>query len=68
MRVPSGKNATALTRDVCPTRVATAVPVVASQSRAVLSSEPVRTRVPSGENATALTPSVWPVRVATGLP
>ena len=66
--MPSGENATALTESVCPARVATALPVAASHSRAVLSSEPVRTRVPSGENATAQTESVCPARVATALP
>ena len=58
--MPSGENAMALTQSVCPTRVATALPVAASHSRAVLSAEPVRTRVPSGENAAAVMLAVCP--------
>ena len=43
------------------------MPVAASQSRAVLSKDPVRTREPSGENATAVTEAVCPARVVTAL-
>jgi hypothetical protein len=45
-----------------------ALPVAASHSRAVLSTEPVRTRLLSGENATAQTAPVCPARVATTFP
>ena len=64
----SGEKTKAVTQLVCPARVAIGLPEVASQSRAVLSSEPVRTRVPSGEKATAVTEAVCPARVAIGLP
>ena len=50
-RVPSGLNAADLTEPVWPARVASALPVAASHSRAVLSSDAVTTRVPSGLNA-----------------
>ena len=56
------------TGPVWPSSVATVLPVAASHSRAVLSSEPVRTRAPSGEKATAATGPVCPSSVATGLP
>ncbi len=52
-----------------PENVRISVPVPASDSFAVSSPEPVRTRVPSGENATEKTPSVWPVKkVRTKVP
>ena len=58
MRLPSGEN-TALTTDPsCPVRTASERPVAASQSRAVLSLEEVRTRRPSGENTALLTEAV----------
>ena len=56
--LPSGLNATALTKPRCGRGGPTGRPVAASQSRAVRSSLPVRTALPSGLNATALT-SPW---------
>ena len=41
-------------------RVAVAWPLATSQSRAVLSSDPVASVRPSGVKATLVTPSVWP--------
>ena len=41
--------------EIAPSNVATAAPVAASHSLAVLSAEPVRTRLPSGEKATVST-------------
>ena len=43
-------------------------PAVASQSRAVLSQLPVRTRLPSGLNATLLIPPVCPLSAAFSCP
>jgi hypothetical protein len=44
-----------VTVPMCPARVAIVAPVVVSQSRAVLSEDPVRMRLPLGEKATAVT-------------
>ncbi len=44
------------------------LPVAASQSRAVLSSLPVRTALPSGLNATAATPPWWAMGGPMGSP
>src|SRR5271165_4094883 len=49
-------------------RTAIFLPVAASHSRAVLSSEAVTTRVPSGEKAALETQSSWPRRTAISLP
>ena len=57
-----------MTGPVWPSSVATVLPVAVSHSRAVLSSEPVRTRAPSGEKATAQTVPVCPSSMATTLP
>ena len=62
-RLPSGLNAALFTSSVCPESVASAAPVWASHSRAVLSYDAVTTRVPSGLNAALITrsrmPEVW---------
>ena len=57
-RVPSGENAAQLIRASCPRRKAISLPVAASHSHAVLSSEAVMTRVPSGEKVADPTKSL----------
>ena len=62
MRVPSGLNATLLTRSgVAVEGCADRWPVSASHTLTVLSSLPETMRLPSGLNATLVTASVWPV-------
>ncbi len=51
-----------------PESVARGLPVAASQTRAVLSSDAVTMRVPSGLNCALLTPRSCPESVARGLP
>jgi hypothetical protein len=54
MRVPSGENATAQTDFVCPLNgPAIVLPVCASHTQMVSSSEPETMCMPSGENATS---------------
>jgi hypothetical protein len=55
MLAPSGENATEFTNPEWPEKLRISSPVLAFQSRAVLSVEPVRTLAPSGENATYVT-------------
>jgi hypothetical protein len=59
MRAPSGLNAAATTRSLCPESVASAAPLVASHTRAVLSSDAVTTLLPSGLKEAAVTASSW---------
>ena len=59
-RVPSGLNAALCTQALCPMSVASAAPVVASQTRAVASQEAVTMREPSGLNAALFTRPVCP--------
>ena len=47
MRLPSGLNATLLTRLVCPLRVSVSVPLSASHTFTVLSMLPLTMRLPS---------------------
>ena len=61
--VPSGENATEVTIDVCPSRVAWSWPMSGSHSRTVPSSLALAREVPSGENATDHIQSVCPSRV-----
>ena len=68
MRAPSGVTATLVTPLVWPLRLANSAPVLASHTRADLSSEPVTMRAPSGLTATLVTESVWPSRVASSAP
>ncbi len=64
-----GREGDATDRSLCVPRASRpCAPVAASHSRAVLSSEPVRTRLPSGEKATALTGPLCPSSVATAAP
>ena len=51
-----------MTASSWPLRTAIALPVAASQTRAVLSYEAVTMRAPSGEKAALLTESSWPLR------
>ena len=57
-----------MTEEEWPSSVCSAVPVAASQSRTVLSSEPETTCLPSGEKATDQTRSEWPSSVCSGVP
>ena len=59
----SGENATVVTKERWPLSVSFQAPVVASQSRTVLSYEADARTLPSGENATALTELRWPSSV-----
>src|SRR5204863_416064 len=64
MCMPSGENATDVTKDVCPCRGdPTSCPVDTSQMHTVLSSDPDTMCMPSGENATDVTQSVCSCRV-----
>src|SRR6202522_307589 len=64
----SGENLALLTESSCPFRTTICLPVTASHTRAVLSSEAVTTRVPSGENAALQTSPPCPFKTAIGLP
>ena len=69
MRLPSGLNAALCTSHlVCPESVASAAPVSASHSRAVLSADAVTMRLPSGLNAALCTTPVCPESVASAAP
>ena len=63
---PSGKKATPVMADSCPSNVAIAAPDSAAQRRIVLSAEPEATIVPSGLKATLVTQCAWPLSVARG--
>jgi hypothetical protein len=65
--LPSGKKAAELTAPVRPSSVCSAAPVLASQSRTVLSSEQETICLPSGEKAAELTQPVWPLSVCSAL-
>jgi len=66
--LPSGLNAAENTCAVCPWRKARVLPDSASQTRAVVSAEAVRTRLPSGLNAAEESRSLCPWREARVLP
>ena len=57
------EKATDVTESVWPFSVCSGTPVVASQTRTVLSSEADASRVPSVEKATDVTEFVWPFSV-----
>ena len=66
--LPSGLNATEVTRIECPASVNMHLPVAASQSLTVLSSLPEARCFPSGLNATEVTRSECPASVPMHLP
>src|SRR5579872_3051816 len=69
MRPPSGENVTLNTAPSCPPIQRSRAPLSASQTRTVLSSEPLAMRRPSGEYATLFTASVCPESTAVwGVP
>src|SRR5438477_192168 len=63
-----GEKATDMTESEWPSSDCSSAPVVASQSRTVLSLDPETTCVPSGEKATDLTESEWPSSDCSGAP
>ena len=68
MRDPSGLKAADVDRILMAAEVAIALPVAASQTRAVLSYDAVTMRDPSGLKAAEVTSSSWPLKVAIALP
>lgn len=54
-RVASGLKATLLTESLCPSKVASLTPLIASQIMIVLSSDPLASRIPSGLTAMLVT-------------
>ena len=68
IRVPSGLNCALSTAPAWPASVASAFPLAASHTRAVLSIEAVTIRVPSGLNCALTTASSWPASVASTFP
>ena len=60
MRLPSGLNAALVTQSLCPESVASAAPVSASHTLAVVSQDEVTTREPSGLNDAPFDQSLWP--------
>src|SRR5437660_4209441 len=67
-RLPSGLKATDQTTPRWWRGGSTSCPVVASQTRTILSSPPEAIRLPSGENATLWTRSSCPLNVSNSLP
>ena len=68
MRDPSGLKTAEITPSSCPTKTAISVPVAASQSRAVLSSDAVTMRDPSGLKTADYTRPSCPRSTAISLP